>query len=339
MKNILIVFGLIIGLLAFSTSVFLPVDFARMDWFAYATILWLAWHNQKMFWTPSGSLFSTLFSCYNTPSRGCEDCVTDELNKVVHVAFVKRGTTIGTSTIVADIMTAELTGNAYVIRNVSGAYDGGKGSFGKGLGKQLKRLVGKSHSLTFIDFSYVANVQYWSDMENQAANYDLYFCTDTYAWVVANAFLSIEAMGKITDDNQTFIEGDIAVTWSKKTNPINYISSVDSLATCQQLFNGDALSFANQSGSTATIVPGVIDEIDLVRISSSINARLQTGINLSSVSVVSGTLPTGLTLSYSGPYITLTGTTTLAVGTYTIVIKGANSVGVAGQKTVKFVIS
>lgn len=240
---------------------------------------------------------------------------------------------------VSDILAAELAGTAYVIRNVSGAYDGGKASFGKGLGKQLKRMVGKAHALTFIDFSYVANAQYWIDMELQAANFDLYFFTDTYGWVVTNAPVSIEAMGKITDDNQTYIEGDIAVSWAKKSNPINYSASVDSLAICPQLFDGQAISFTNVSGSTGTIVPGQTDEIDLTRNISSLNSKLQTGYTLSSVSVLSGTLPTGLTLSYSGPYITITGTTTQAAGTYTIVVKGANSVGVAGQKTIKFVIS
>jgi hypothetical protein len=315
MKKTLFVFGLIIGLL---TLLFLGV----------LTPLSLI-----------GIMGVTLFSCYNTPARGCEDCVTDELNKVVHVAFVKRGTTISTTSMVSSILTAELAGNAYVIRNVSGSYDGGKGSFGKGQGKQIKRLLGKAHALTFIDFSYVANAQYWADMENQASNFDIYFFTDTYGWVVTNAFLSIEATGTITDDNQTFIEGSIGVTWSKKANPLNYSALVDSLATCPQLFDGDAVSFSNQSGSSGTIIPSAHDEIDLTRNVSSLNARLQTGYTLSSVSVLSGTLPTGLTLSYSGPYITLTGTTTQAAGSYTVVIKGANSVGIAGQKTVVFVIS
>jgi hypothetical protein len=284
-------------------------------------------------------MLGTLFSCFNSPSRACEDCVSDERNKVVHVAFVQRGTTISTSSIVADLLTAEIAGNSYIIRNVSGAYDGGAGTFGKGLGKQVQRLLAKKHTLTFIDFSYVANAQFWADMESQAANFDLYFFTDTQAWKQDNAYLSIEAKGVITDDNQTFIEGSVAVTWSYKTNPLNYEAEVDDLANCQTLFNGLSVSFGNVSGSTGTIIPGQTDEIQLVRNSSSLNARLQTGVTLSAVSIIDGTLPTGLTLSYSGPYITLTGTTTQAVGTYTVVIKAANSVGVAGQKTVIFTIS
>lgn len=282
---------------------------------------------------------TTLFSCFNQPSRACEDCVNDERNKVVHVAFVKRGTSVSTSSIVTDLLTAELAGNAYIIRNVSGAYDGGASTFGKGLGKQVQRKLAKKHTLTFIDFSYVSNVKYWADMEDQAANYDLYFFTDTQGWIQTSAYLSIEAKGTITDDNQTFIEASVSVTWSYKSNPINYSADVDNLSNCQQLFDGTSVSFSNLSGSTGTIIPSATDEIDLVRNSSSLNAHLQTGVNLSSVSVIDGTLPTGLTLSYSGPYITLTGTTTQAVGSYIIVIKASNSVGVAGQKTIKFVIS
>lgn len=294
---------------------------------------------------PSNSLFfmgifgATLFSCTNTPSRSCEDCVTDERNKVVHVAFVKRGTSISTSSLSTNLLSAEMSGNAYIIRNVSGSYDGGAATFGKGLGKQVQRLLAKKHTLTFIDFTYIDNVGFWNAIQKQAANYDLYFFTDTLGWVQTNAYLSIEAKGTITDDNQTFIEAAITVTWSYVDNPLNYSADVDSLSACQQLFDGTAVSFANLSGSTGTIIQSSTDEIDLTRTVSSLNARLQTGYNLSSVSVFSGTLPTGLTLSYSGPYITLTGTTTSVAGTYTVVIKAANSVGVAGQKTVKFVIS
>jgi len=281
----------------------------------------------------------TLFSCFNQPARACEDCVTDERNKIVHVSFVKRGTTIGTTTISADIMAAELAGNAYVIRNVSGSYDGGAPTYGKGLGKQIQRLLAKKHTISFIDFAYVSNAQFWADMEHQAANYDLYFFTDTQGWVQTNAYLSIDAKGTITDVNETFIEAMITAAWSYKSNPINYAANVDILSICQQLFNGDIASFLNVSGSTGTIIAGVIDEIDLTGSVSNLNSKLQTGVNINSVSVVSGTLPVGLVLSYSGTYILLSGVTTAAVGNYTVVIKAANSVGVAGQKTVKFVIS
>lgn len=278
----------------------------------------------------------SVFACNTVPQRNCEDCVTDELNKIVHSAFVKRGTTISA---ISDLLTAELAGNAYIIRNVSGSYDGGKGSFGKGQGKQLKRLLAKAHEVVFIDFSYVENCSFWADMESQADNFDLYFFTDTKMWSVTNAYLSIEAMGKITDDNQTFIEAEIHVSWSKKTNPCNSDVDVDSLSICQTLFVSSSAHFFNISGSTATIISGATDEIDLVTTVTNLNARLNAGYTLDSVSVTDGTLPIGLAASFTGQFITLTGVTTQAVGTYTVVITGKNSVGVAGSKTVKFVIS
>lgn len=280
-------------------------------------------------------------SCGVTPSRSCEDCVTDERNKVVHVALVKRGTTIGLTTSAQDILTAELAGTAYVIRNVSGAYDGGKGTYGKGLGKAIKRLLAKTHVLTFIDFSYVANAAYWAAMEGQAQNYDLYFFTDTQVWVQTNAYLSIEAIGKITDDNTTFIEADITATWSFTSNPLNYPASVDLLAICQQLFNGSAISFTNSSGSTASIISGsglIPDEIDMVHGSTVINAKLNAGVAIASASVVDGVLPAGIALSYSGNYLVLTGTATTA-GTYYVTVVGSNATGVSGQKALKFIIT
>ncbi len=277
----------------------------------------------------------SVFSCSNIPQRNCEDCITDELNKVVHAGFVKRGTTITT---VANLLASELSGDAYIIRNVSGSYDGGKGSFGKGQGKQLKRLLAKAHELIFIDFSYVANCSFWADMESQADNFDLYFFTDTKMWSVTNAYLSIEAMGKITDDNQTFIEAEIHVSWSKKTNPCNSDVDVDELSICQTLFDNSEQSFFNVSGSTATIISGATDEIDLTASVTNLNARLNTGYTLDSTSIVTGTLPTGITLGKSNTFLTLTGVATV-VGTYSVTVKGQNSVGVAGTKSITFIIS
>lgn len=281
----------------------------------------------------------SVFSCATTPKRSCEDCITDELNKVVHVAFVKRGTAIPTIGTVASLLAAELAGSAYIIRNVSGGYDGGKGTFGKGLGKQLKRLNGKNHTLTFIDFAYVDNTQYWADLEAQASGYDLYFFTDTRVWIQINAYLNVEAQGTITDNNETFIEATIVVTWAKITNPLNYIADVDSLAICPLLFIGSGLHFSNLSGSTATIIPGDPDEIDLTANVSVANSRLATGVTLSSVRVTSGTLPAGLALGYIGSSITLTGTTTATPGIYLVTVEGANGIGISGFKNLKFVIS
>ncbi len=283
----------------------------------------------------------SLFACGIAPSRSCEDCVTDERNKVVHVAFVRRGTVISTINSVTDLLAAELAGTAYIIRNVSGAYDGGAATFGKGLGKAVQRMLAKKHVLTFIDFSYTANANYWALMEQSANNYDVYFFTDTQVWIQTNAYISLEAKGTITDDNLTFIEGSVTATWSYISNPLNYPANVDLLATCQQLFNGDNLSFANTSGSTATIISGsgtTPDEIDMVHGVSVLNAKLNAGIAISSASVIEGALPAGIVLSYSGNFLTLTGTPT-AAGTYNVIVKGSNPVGVAGQKAVKFIIS
>lgn len=295
--------------------------------------------NSYVFTLMASVVGLTFMACENLPSRACEDCVTDELNKIVHIAFVQRGVSIGTTTMATDILTAELAGTAYIVRNVSGTYDGGKGSYGKGLGKQIQRLLSKKHTLTFIDFSYIVNGNFWTALESGAANYDLYFFTDTQGWEVQNAYLSLEATPKITDDNQTYIEADVTVTWAKITNPQNFTTLVDSLAYCQQLFNGNVISFSNYSGSTATIIPSATDQIDMTRNTTDLVAQLNTGFPIAAVSVLSGTIPIGVALSYNGDDITLSGGTTSPVGNYTVVIKAANATGVAGQKTVNFTIS
>lgn len=335
MKAILYFIGLVLGVLAYANLI--TLDLTEYDVMAYLIFGWLGYVVfTRSFWSTRSALFS-LFSCTTTPSRSCDDCPTDELNKIVHIAFVTRGTAIDTETMVEDILAAELDGNAYIIRNISGAYDGGRASKGKGAGKQVSRTLGKKHTLNFTDFAYVGNEQFWNDFEKQAQNYDIYFFTDTRGWVVINAYVSAEAQGIITDNNETNIESNIILEWAKRENPVSYLAEVDDLSNCQTLFTG--VSFTNVSGSMATIIQGTIDEISLTQNVTAINATLNAGHPVFSVSVVEGTLPTGLSLSTSGNYVRITGTATQAPGTYNVTLKVSNETGVSALKEVKFIIS
>lgn len=337
MKNIYLMIGLILGLLAFSVSVFTPFDFSKIDWFAYAVLGWMVYHNQAIFWKNQSVLFMSIFGCTTTPRRNCDDCVTDEPNKIVHLAFVKRGTTISTASLtsaITAIEAAELACNAYVIRNVSGVYDGGKAQKGKGAGKQVSKTLSKKHTITYTDFNIVNNTAFYNDFEDQAKNFDLYYFTSNYVWVATNSFISLEAQEPITDNIETFIEGNVIVEWSNRNLPLPYAATVDDIADCQLLFDGSAMTFSNVSGSAATIVG---TEISIVH-STTFNVRVNTGIALESAVAYSGVLPTGLTVDNSGTYITITGTPTIA-GTYELVVRGENACGISGAISLTIIVT
>jgi len=272
-----------------------------------------------------------LFGCTTNPVRRCDDCVDEELNRIIHVAVVRKGTaTIDTSTpalFSSTILDAELDCNAVVIRNVNGTKDAPSVQEGKGAGKQNTRILAKQHTIAFVDFNYIKNVVFWNDFENASQNYDLYYFTDSYGWVVPNTRISASAADPITDDNTTYIEGLITMKWSQKGNPLPFLADTDALESCQVLFDYDTLAgFVNRSGSTAIITSSVITN----DAGDSMSIGLDTDVDLTEAIIDSGTLPTGLTISVQGQGIIISGTVASATS-QTVTIRASNACGISGQ--------
>lgn len=269
---------------------------------------------------------SSLFGCTNTAPRSCDDCPTQERNKIIHIAFVKRGTSINKTTaalFMSTLLAAELVCAAYIIRNVSGDYDGGTITEGTGPGKQISRPLGGAHQVTFIDFNYVGNESFWNTFKFAAQNYEMYFFSDTRGWYVDQP-VAVSPKPAITADRQTFMEASIVIKWSNVDNPVSASADVDQLENCQTLFTFG--TFVNESNSLASISGSnlAIDSGD------TINTYTNTAITLYSVEVKEGSLPSGITASISGTKIYIQGHST-ALGTYPITIRASNACGVSGE--------
>lgn len=269
---------------------------------------------------------SSLFGCSNTAPRSCDDCPTQERNKIIHVAFVKRGTSINKTTpqlFISTLLAAELACAAYIIRNVSGEYDGGTITEGTGPGKQISRPLGGAHQVTFTDFNYVGNEAFWNTFKFAAQNYEMYFFSDTRGWYVDQP-VAVSPKPAITADYQTFMEASIVIKWSNVDNPVSALADVDQLENCQTLFTFG--TFVNESNSMASISGSVIS----VDSGDNVNTYTNTSIALSSVETKEGALPTGIILTVSGTKIYITGSST-DLGTYPITIRASNACGVSGE--------
>ncbi len=280
---------------------------------------------------------ASLFGCTNTSPRSCDDCPIEERNKLIHVAFVKKGTTINKTTAalyMSTLLAAELACNAFIIRNVSGEYDGGTLAEGTGPGKLVSRVLGGTHIVTFTDFNYVGNEEFWNSFKSSSQNYEMHYFTDTRGWHVDKP-ISIAPKPAVTADNQTFMEASIVAKWSSKDNPISYLANVDDLETCQALFIFDDLAgYVNESNSLATLAGSLItlDSGDVI------NTYLDTAITLDEVEVKEGTLPTGISVSVSGTKIYITGSS-VATGTYLVTLRASNVCGVSGEFETTIVIA
>lgn len=275
----------------------------------------------------------SLFGCSNTAPRSCDDCPTQERNKIVHVAFVKRGTVINKTTpalFISTLLTAELNCSAYIIRNVSGEYDGGTITEGTGPGKQISRPLGGAHQVTFTDFNYVGNEAFWNTFKFAAQNYEMYYFSDTRGWYV-NQPVAVSPKPAVTADYQTFIEASIVIKWSSVDNPISYLADVDGLENCQTLFTFG--TFVNESNSLASISGSMLS----VDSGDTINTYTNTAIALSSVEVKEGVLPAGITVSVSGMKIYIQGSSTV-LGTYPVTLRASNACGVSGEFDVTILV-
>jgi hypothetical protein len=80
----------------------------------------------------------------DTPPRRHDNCFDEgEPNRIVHVAFVKKGTTISLASDTAfksDILAAELAGNATIIRSVTGQKAAPSVKTAPGAGFKAQRL-------------------------------------------------------------------------------------------------------------------------------------------------------------------------------------------------------
>lgn len=284
---------------------------------------------------------ASLYGCSTIIPRSCDDCPEEELNKIIHDVFVKKGTTITLgkktgSANAAAFLAAELAGNAFIVRNVSGSKPDPSVKTGKGPGKQFDRTLASEHTITYIDFNYVNNAEFWNAFRKSAQNYDHYYLTDKKVWKSAATRISVTVSDVITDDNTTYIEAMITVKWSQDGNPIPYDIDADALAQCQVLFDYDTVGgFWNGSGSTDVDIVG--DEISGDE-TSNFNIILDAGYPLAEVQILDGELPTGLTLSYSGNTVKITGTPT-ETGVFTPTIRASNATGVSGEFTVTITIS
>ncbi len=334
--KIITLLALAFSCLAFVLVPALPFVGNKLDIFGCAYGALLAQYKIHALLGSGMLMIGSVFSCSDDSNpRVCDDCVEEELNKVVHVAFVKRGTTITTTSAAAfsaSILAAELACNATIIRNVSGAYDGGKAQKGKGAGKQTSRTLGKKHTLTFTDFNYTRNVNFWNSFESSAANYDLYFFTDTYGWVATSTFISLEAQGVITDNNETFIEANVVVEWSYKNNPVPYKALVDLLAECQELFDSLIKTFSNRSGSYAVVTGSAGSQVATISSGNAFGVELDTAVTLGSAAIttLSDALPAGLAVSVSGTKIIISGTPTVA-GTSLVTIAGCSRCNICSE--------
>ena len=276
-----------------------------------------------------------LFGCSQVANRACNDCPTEEPNRIIHIAFVKKGTTINTAlALEPQLLQAEKACNAVIFRNTNATYDGGASSTGKGAGKQPTRILSKLHTIVATDFDITGQVEFWNDFQESSIGYFPIYFTSNNGWVVASTVsLTVDAKTPITDDINTFIEGNITITWSYKNTAIPFASTPDLLELCQALFErADLLDWEVISGTGVAV-----GDVITAQATEAFSLSLDTGEDLFSVSTTA-TLPVGVTLSVSGQLIIISGTTATVTAGLAVPIIAENACGMQGEVNITLIV-
>lgn len=116
-------------------------------------------------------------------------------------------------------------GNAHLISETTGTYDGGSPQTGDGYGDAENRLLGYLYTLSFKDPSYSTNKEFWEKAEN--GHWILAWRTETLLHF-ADKPASIQAIAPVEQDLTSAVVWNVTGSWKSKNKP--EIVSLDPLA-------------------------------------------------------------------------------------------------------------
>lgn len=132
------------------------------------------------------------------------------------ITALKAGTSEGDTQAVTLFEGAIAAGNAHLISETTGTFDGGAPQTGDGYGDEETRLLGYLYTLEFKDPSYAANKEFW-----ERAEVDHWIV----AWRTENLLhfadkpAGIQAINPVEADLTSAVVWNVTATWKSKAKP------------------------------------------------------------------------------------------------------------------------
>ncbi|MCS7086629.1 MAG: hypothetical protein NZ534_11225, partial [Bacteroidia bacterium] len=148
---------------------------------------------------------------------------------VRHVAFVRCSVANSSGFDPADLAdwnAAIVAGDATVIANVRGTYDGGAATENAGYGDVPTELTGMIHTLTYFDPRVRVNCNFYNQIKYLASDYRFFFFTATRGWRVLRP-VRVFARMPVAETTETFVNYEVTVKWSHIDLPCPFDSPFD----------------------------------------------------------------------------------------------------------------
>ncbi|MCM1034933.1 MAG: hypothetical protein NC229_08465 [Bacteroides sp.] len=107
-------------------------------------------------------------------------------------------------------------GDAHLISETTGTFDGGSPQTGDGYGDEETRLLGYLYTLSFKDPSYAGNKDFYERAEN--SHWKIGFRTETL-FHIGDKVASIQAIAPVEQDLTSAVAWNVTATWKSKAKP------------------------------------------------------------------------------------------------------------------------
>lgn len=148
----------------------------------------------------------------------CDPCAPGELGRIRSVAFVKKGYTFADPTDTAEWQAAVAAGNAIIIAEVNGSFDGGSPKTAPGYGDNATEMMGYDFKLSYKDPNYKQNVGFYNTLKN-SRKWRLCYRTETQIHFSTNT-CAVLPKTPVTDDISAKIHVEVEVQWSDRDLPL-----------------------------------------------------------------------------------------------------------------------
>jgi hypothetical protein len=161
------------------------------------------------------------YSCETIPSYNNIACNQSEMARVRSIVLVKNGVTIVDPSNEAEWIANAATGDAIIIREIRGNYDGGQTVESAGFGSQVVRVLNMNHTMTVTDPRAIDNIGFWNVMKRQSQNYTVWLLTENYIWNT-HGIPSIAPTMPIPEDITQEVNIVTALKWQFQDLPTPY---------------------------------------------------------------------------------------------------------------------
>lgn len=170
------------------------------------------------------------------PSYYCNPCLdstTIEYGRVRSIAFVKNtylSTIIANPSSTAVWTTAVNSGNAIVLYQTRGSYDGSNTTMVTGFGDNIEFNGTRTHTLTYFDPFCNENIDFYNAIQN-STDYTIVWRTSSRIWF-AGTPVTITAKIPVADDIASTMTVEVTCKWTNSSIPTPYATPASIFDRC-----------------------------------------------------------------------------------------------------------